>query len=162
MGIRIIRTNPDPALRQKANKVKKFGSHIDKLIEDMVDTMYDANGVGLAAPQIGISKRIVVIDLGEGVIELINPIITKIEDETCEIEGCLSVPGIVGKVIRGKTITVEAVDRMQNPVNLEVDGLLAIVIQHELDHLDGILFIDSATELLDPRELKDQENEPCE
>lgn len=129
-------------LRMKANPITKFDGRLGVILRDMADTMYQANGVGLAAPQVGIQRRMVVVDVGEGLIELINPEITEKDGECGMEEGCLSVPGRVGFVIRPERITVKAQDKTGVPFTLAADGLLARCIQHEVDHLDGILYVD--------------------
>lgn len=132
----------DPVLREVAKKVPKITPNIVKLLENMADTMRDGDGVGLAAPQIGISKRVVVIDVGDGLIELINPEIISSEGEEIDCEGCLSIPGIQGDVIRAKKVTVEALNRFGKKFSVTGEGLLARCLQHEIDHLNGVLFID--------------------
>ena len=133
-----------PALKEIAKPVTKIDKKIKKLLEDMATTMYDENGVGLAAPQVGVSLRVVVIDTGEGLIEIINPNIIKTEGVACDTEGCLSIPGILGEVERAAKITVEFSDRKGKIKRINAQGLLARAFQHEIDHLDGILFIDKA------------------
>lgn len=142
MGIRVIVKHPDPILREKSTEVKHITDNTIKLLEDMAETMYDANGVGLAAPQVGINKRIVVIDAGDGLIELINPEIISVEGEQIGPEGCLSIPGLTGEVKRAQKCTVKALDRNGNEFIMEGEGLLSRAFQHEIDHLNGILFID--------------------
>ncbi|EJW97822.1 peptide deformylase [gut metagenome] len=115
-----------------------------RLLKDMAETMYAADGVGLAAPQIGVSKRVVVIDVGEGLYELINPEIVKKEGSVVGGEGCLSVPDYEGEVERAAYVECEFDDRKGRRMLLQADGLLAVAVQHELDHLDGVLFIDKA------------------
>lgn len=132
----------DPVLREVAKEVPKITANIGKLLVNMTDTMRAAKGVGLAAPQIGISKRVVVVDVGEGLIELINPVILDKEGEEVDIEGCLSVPDREGEVLRAKKITVQALNRSGETVTVTGEDLLARAIQHEIDHLDGILFVD--------------------
>jgi peptide deformylase len=146
MAIRIIVKEPDPVLREKAIPVSKFNSNLHKLLDDMADTMYDAEGVGLAAPQIGILKRVVVVDVGDenGLIELINPELVSKEGEQFGPEGCLSIPGLTGDVNRALKVTVKGQDRNGNPVEYTGSELLARAFQHELDHLNGVLFIDLA------------------
>lgn len=134
-------------LREKAKPVNKITPNIIKLLENMRDTMYEANGVGLAAPQIGISKRVVVIDVGEGLIELINPEIISAQGEDLDVEGCLSIPGVQGEVRRAAQVVVKALDRHGKEFTLTGTGLLARALQHEIDHLDGILFVDKAEKL---------------
>lgn len=132
----------DPVLRQVAKEVPKITPNIIKLLENMADTLHEANGVGLAAPQIGISKRVVVVDVGKGVIELVNPVIISSEGKEIDSEGCLSVPGTEGEVIRAKRVTVEALNRKGEKFTVSGEKLLARAFQHEIDHLDGILFVD--------------------
>lgn len=138
----------DPVLRQKAQKVERMDKKTLRLLDDMAETMYAANGVGLAAPQIGVLKRIVVIDVGEGLIELINPVITYREGSAVVPEGCLSVPDYEGEVERAEIVHCEYYDRKGRKMLIKADGLLAVCIQHELDHLDGVLFIDKAKVLM--------------
>lgn len=142
MAIRNIRKIGDEVLRKKSKTVEKIDDRTILLIEDMIDTMYEAEGVGLAAPQVGVLKRIVVIDVGEGPIVLINPEIVKTEGSYVDMEGCLSVPGETAEVERPEKVTVRAMD--QNGVIREIEGeeLLARAFCHEIDHLDGILYID--------------------
>lgn len=132
----------DAVLRKKSNYVKKVNREIIDLIRDMADTMYHANGVGLAAPQVGISKRVITIDIGSGLISLINPEIMEQKGDQTDIEGCLSIPGIVGEVIRPNWVRVRGLNEKGEQVELEGTGLLARAFCHEIDHLDGILFID--------------------
>ena len=133
-------------LRQKAQEVERMDKKTLRLLDDMAETMYAANGVGLAAPQIGVLKRIVVIDVGEGLIELINPVITYREGSA--VGGCLSVPDYEGEVERAEIVHCEYYDRKGRKMLIKADGLLAVCIQHELDHLDGVLFIDKAKVLM--------------
>lgn len=144
MAVRQIMEMGEPVLREKAHKVTKITKSIHTLLDDMAETMYDANGVGLAAPQIGLSKKIVVIDVGDGIIELINPEIVKLEGVEHDTEGCLSLPGYLGEVTRAAKVYVKALDRNGKVKNYEGQGLLARAFQHELDHLEGILFVDKA------------------
>jgi peptide deformylase len=144
MGIRMIVKHPDPVLREKCKAVKKFTPNLHKLLDDMAETMYEAEGVGLAAPQVGITKRVVVIDVGDGIIEMINPEIIEKKDEQFGPEGCLSIPGLLGDVRRAKWVKAKALDRHGNEITVEGEDLLARAIQHEIDHLNGVLFIDIA------------------
>lgn len=132
----------DSILREKCRPVKHITNNILKLLQNMADTMYEANGVGLAAPQIGVPKRVVVIDVGDGLIELINPEIISFEGEETDYEGCLSLPGMRGEVTRAARVTVTAFDRTGKKVEYTGEGLLARAFQHEIDHLEGILFVD--------------------
>jgi peptide deformylase len=134
----------DDILRKKSRHVEEINEKISRLMDDMAETMYQANGVGLAAPQVGILKRVVVVDIGEGLIKLINPQIVDEEGEQCDIEGCLSIPGILGEVVRPYRVKVKAVDEYGKKLELEGTGMLARAFCHEIDHLDGILFIDKA------------------
>lgn len=131
-------------LREKAREVSKVTRNIIKLLDNMRDTMYANKGVGLAAPQIGISKRVIVVDVGEGLYEVINPVIIEAKGESVEAEGCLSVPGFVGDVKRAEYIKVNGIDRAGDKIEIETEGFLARAFQHEVDHLDGILFTDKA------------------
>ena len=147
MAIRkIIEMGTDEILRKHSRKVTKFDHRLGVLLGDMADTMYEADGVGLAAPQVGVLKRAVVIDVGEGLIELVNPEIISSEGEAISTEGCLSVPGRRGTVKRPEKVRVRAQDRKGNPVEVEGEGLLAVCLCHELDHLDGVLYVDKMIE----------------
>lgn len=132
----------DDILRKKARAVEKVDGRILTLLEDMAETMYDANGAGLAAPQVGVLRRVIVIDDGTGLIKLINPVIVKAIGEQQEMEGCLSIPGIYGLVKRSEKLIVRALNEYGQTVELEGSGLLAQAFCHEIDHLNGILFID--------------------
>lgn len=131
-------------LREKSMEVKQVTPNIVKLIDNMLETMYDADGVGLAAPQIGVSKRVIVIDVGEGPIEMVNPVILEREGEELDDEGCLSIPGVTGQVARAASVKVQGLDREGKLLVFEADGLLARAFQHEIDHLEGVLFVDKA------------------
>lgn len=147
MSIRVIVKEPDPILREISKPVPKITPNIHKLLDDMADTMYDAHGVGLAAPQIGILKRVIVIDTGEEdaeLIEMINPEILESSGTQLGPEGCLSIPGISGDVNRFDNITVKGLDRDGHEVIIQANGFLARVFQHEIDHLNGVLFTDKA------------------
>ncbi|HHY43034.1 MAG TPA: peptide deformylase [Thermoanaerobacterales bacterium] len=150
MALRKIRKYGDEVLRKKSKKVEVFDKRLHTLIEDMLETMAEAEGVGLAAPQIGILKRVVVIDVGEGPIELINPEIIESEGEITQPEACLSIPGVLGEVPRPKRVKVRAQDRWGNFFEIEGEDLLARAFCHEIDHLDGILFVDKVTKFLEP------------
>jgi len=139
---------PDPVLRSKAKPVANINQGVIRLLDNMIDTMYEYNGVGLAAPQIGVSRRVVVFDVGEGPVELINPEIIEQEGEQLGLEGCLSIPDTQGQVRRANRVVVGALNRKGEIFRLQGVGLTARVIQHEIDHLDGILFIDRAESLL--------------
>lgn len=134
-------------LKEKAQTVTKFGANLHRLLDDMADTMYQANGVGLAAPQVGISKRVVVIDVGEGIVELINPQFIETEGEETEVEGCLSVPGVWGEVTRAARVKVSGLNRHGEAVVYEATGYFARALQHEIDHLEGILFVEKANKI---------------
>jgi peptide deformylase len=137
----------EPVLRQKCREVTVINKKIKKLLDRMKEAMYKANGVGLAAPQVGVSKRIVVVDVGEGVWELINPEIIFQEGEELGIEGCLSIPGMAGEVSRAARVRVRALNRQGQQQVVTAEGLGARALQHEIDHLDGILFIDKAIKI---------------
>ena len=140
MALRTIRVQGDSVLTKKSRTVDKMTPRIGELITDMLDTMYDAMGVGLAAPQVGILKRIVVIDVGEGPIVLINPEILETSGEQTGDEGCLSVPGMAGHVTRPNYVKVKALDVNMNEQIYEGEGLLARAFCHEIDHLDGKMY----------------------
>jgi len=143
MAVLKIRTLPDPVLRRKAKKVTKIDGSIQKLIDDMIDTMRAASGAGLAAPQIGVLLRLAVIELpDEETITLINPEIIKRQGERVVEEACLSVPGYQGEIKRSVTVKVKAQDRQGREIRLKGEELLAHALEHELDHLNGILYID--------------------
>lgn len=137
----------DPALRQKAKPVKRVGTAIRKTLKDMAETMYEAKGIGLAAPQIGLDRTMIVVDIGEGLLELVNPKVVSAEGSATATEGCLSLPGMWGEVPRAEKVKVEALDAGGHRTWIEGEGMLARVLQHEIDHLDGILFIDKATSI---------------
>ena len=147
MAIRkIVKLGEDDVLRKHARKVDKFDKRLHTLLDDMADTMYEADGAGLAAPQVGILKRVVVIDVGEGLIELINPEIIASEGTQMCIEGCLSVPGKRGRVERPAMVRVHAQDRDGNHIELEGEEFLANALCHEIDHLDGVVYVDKMLE----------------
>ncbi len=142
MAIRNILKYGDPTLRKISRSVLKFDDRLAQTLDDMKDTMYKADGCGLAAPQIGILRRYCIIDVGEGVIELVNPVITEREGEQFEDEGCLSIPGNYQTTKRPMKVTVRAQDRFGNSFTVSGEGLKARALCHEIDHLDGVLFID--------------------
>jgi len=144
MAIREIRKDGDEVLRKVCRKVDVIDDRILTLLDDMKDTMYKAEGVGLAASQVGVLRRVVVIDIGDGPIELINPAIVYESGEQLEEEGCLSVPGIRGQVKRPAKVIVRAMNRKGETIELEGEELLAIAFCHEIDHLNGVLFTDKA------------------
>jgi peptide deformylase len=147
MAIRkIVEMDKDDILRKHSRQVTKFDRRLGVLLDDMADTMYEADGVGLAAPQVGVLKRVVVIDVGEGKIELVNPEIVWNEGEVISTEGCLSVPGRRGTVKRPEKVRVKAQDRKGNPIEVAGEGLLAVCLCHELDHLEGVLYVDKMIE----------------
>ena len=142
MAIRKIITMGDKILTKKCRQVEEVTPRIRQLVEDMLDTMYDACGVGLAAPQVGILKRIVVIDVGEGPLVLINPVITQTSGEQTGEEGCLSLPGKSGVVTRPNLVTVKAWNENMEEITVTGEGLLARAICHECDHLEGIMYVE--------------------
>ena len=160
MAYRKVRTEEEEVLRKVSKEVKQFDEALWSLLDDMADTMYEENGVGLAAPQVGILKRIFVIDIGEGLIEFINPTVIATEGEQFGEEGCLSVPGKQGTVTRPNYVKAKAYDMDMNEFIVEGEELMARAICHELAHLDGDLYIDHVEdELLDVEELEDFEDE---
>ncbi|TFB08359.1 peptide deformylase [Candidatus Atribacteria bacterium MT.SAG.1] len=143
MAILKIKEYGEPILREKALPVKEITPEILNLVKDMAETMYTDSGVGLAAPQVGVSKRIILVDEEEdGLIVLINPVIIKSEGEVVAEEGCLSVPDIYSQVKRSSKVTVKALNENGDPIEITKEGLTARALQHEIDHIDGILFID--------------------
>lgn len=146
MALRTIRKYGDELLRKKSRKVDVIDERILTLLKDMGETMYKAEGVGLAAPQVGVLKRVVVIDIGEGILNLINPEIIFAEGSQKDVEGCLSVPGEQGEVERPAKVKVKALNEKGEEIIIEGEGLLAVALCHEIDHLDGILFIDKITD----------------
>ena len=162
MALREILTFPDPRLARKSTPVETVNDEIKQLIDDMFETMYVAEGVGLAAPQIGITDRVIVVDCGPREadsqeedeplkpvqpIAIVNPVVTAKEGKITWEEGCLSVPGYTDDVERAAKITVEGLDRDGNPLVMEAEGLLSVCIQHEIDHLEGVLFVDRLSRL---------------
>ena len=154
MAIREILREDDPVLRKVCHKVEKFDRRLWSLLDDRAETMYEANGVGLAAPQVGICRRVVVIDVGNGRIELINPEIIRTCGRIEGPEGCLSSPGEYGIVPRPEKARVRAQNRDGEWFEMSGEGLLARAFCHELDHLDGKLFKDLALRMMDPEELE--------
>ena len=152
MSLLKIHHYPDPVLKQKATPVTSFDAELRQLAGDMLDTMYAAPGVGLAAPQVGISRRLIVLDCSGKESErqplvAVNPVVVTREGECCEEEGCLSVPEYYAKVVRSETVRVSFQDLEGTPRELEATGLWAVCFQHEIDHLDGILFVDRLSPL---------------
>ena len=137
-------TYGNDVLRARAQEVAEFNAEIKDLIEKMYPIMVESNGVGLAAPQIGVSKRLFVYDVGEGQHALVNPVIVSASGEDWAIEGCLSIPGLQGEVPRAERVTVTGLDENGNKIKIKADGLLARCFQHEIDHLDGTMFVDRA------------------
>jgi peptide deformylase len=168
MALRTIVTLPEPVLRRKARPVTKFDEPLQILIDDMIDTMRDAPGVGLAAPQVGVSERVIVVEYAEPVeveeggepreVEpklyvMVNPEIVKASPETVVgVEGCLSVPLLVGEVERAQEIRIKGFNRRGQAMKLKVDGWLARIFQHEIDHINGVVFTDRATQVWQPEE----------
>jgi peptide deformylase len=159
MTIRDIVTLPDPVLRRKARPVTKFDSDLQTLVDDMIETMRAAPGVGLAAPQVGISERIIVVEYGDEEDEevpkklyaIVNPELKVTSTETITgTEGCLSVPGFLGDVVRSLAVTVKGRNRRGQPMRVKAEGWLARIFQHEIDHLNGVVFTDRATRIWKP------------
>lgn len=143
MAIRMVtQLGKDPILRKVCRSQLNFDERLAQTLDDMADTMYDADGVGLAAPQVGILRRYCVIDVGEGIIELVNPVIIEKSGEQCGQEGCLSVPGRYEEIKRPMYVKVRAQNRKGENIVVEGEGLLARALCHEIEHLDGVLFVD--------------------
>lgn len=162
MAIRKIREVGDELLHKKSRPFDQVDERAVQLLDDLYETLKSTpDGVGLAAPQVGILRRAIVVDLseeedGEGPFKLINPVIVKKSGEQVCREGCLSVPGKLGDVVRPQKVVVEALNEKGEKVKIKAEGLLAVVLSHEIDHLDGILFIDKATEIFDADELEEE------
>jgi peptide deformylase len=168
MALRTIVTLPDPVLRRKARPVTKFNNDLQTLIDDMIDTMRDAPGVGLAAPQVGISERVIVVEYAEPeeveegeeprevepkLYVMVNPEIVKASPETVMgVEGCLSIPVLVGEVERAQEVRIKGFNRRGQPMKVKADGWLARIFQHEIDHINGVVFTDRATKVWQPEE----------
>ena len=152
MAIRNIVKVGDEVLTKKSRRVERIDERLVTLLEDMKNTLSHANGVGLAAPQVGILKRVVVIDVGEGVIELINPEIVEQSGSQTDLEGCLSYPGRYGEVTRPSKVTVRAQDRDGKFFEVTGEGMLARAFCHEIDHLDGVLFMGKVTKWMEDEE----------
>lgn len=166
MALREVVKVPDPVLRRKAHKVSEFDKGLQQLIDDMIDTMRDEPGVGLAAPQVGVSSKVIVVEFGdendpekpEKLYAVVNPeIVEKSEDLETGIEGCLSIPAMVGEVERHTAVVVKGLNRHGRPVKIKAQGWLARIFQHEIDHLNGVLFTDRATRVWQPQEQEQEE-----
>ena len=159
MGLRTILTDKEPALHKVCRPVEKFDGKLHKLLDDMAETMQNANGVGLAAPQVGILRRVVVVDTGDGVLELVNPTLLETDGEQVGAEGCLSVPGKYGLVKRPYYAKVRAQDRNGDWFEAEGEELIARCFCHELDHLDGIVYTEVMERFLTEEELNGESEE---
>lgn len=172
MTLRKIVTLPEPVLRRKARAITNFDKDLQTLIDDMVETMREAPGVGLAAPQIGLSDRLIVVeyfehdedeeveDTPKKLFAVINPEIVKASEETLlGVEGCLSIPGLVGEVERHAKVHIKGLNRHGKPMRIKAEGWLARIFQHEIDHLNGVLFTDRATNVWQPQEEVESEQE---
>ena len=146
MALRTLRFIGDPILTKKAKPIRIFDDTLETLIDDMIETMRSHEGVGLAAPQVGSLKRVVVIDVGEGIVELVNPEIVSADGIQKREEGCLSIPGVRGVVERPESVKVVAFDRNGNSFELEGREIMAIALSHEIDHLNGLLFVEKQIE----------------
>lgn len=165
MSVREIITLPEPVLRKKARKISQYNNELQALIDDMVETMRAAPGVGLAGPQINVPLRVIVVEFGDEEDEdippklhiVVNPELSKFSQEMVSgTEGCLSIPGFLGEVERSKTITVKGYNRHGQPLKIKAKGWLARIFQHEVDHLDGILYIDRTDKIVEIQEEPDQ------
>lgn len=159
MAILNIVTTPDPVLRRKARKITTFDKDLQALIDNMIETMREAPGVGLAAPQVGVSERLIVIEYGDDEDETVpkklfvvaNPEITSASEETVQgVEACLSIPRLVGEVDRHEALVIKGLNRYGKPIKIKTDGWLARIFQHEIDHLEGVLFTDRASRVWRP------------
>ena len=152
MALRGILTDEDAALRKRSREETDIADRVLALVDDMIETMRDAGGIGLAAPQIGVLRRIITVELDDELYVLINPEILKMSGEQCEEEACLSVPGLIGRVNRPETVRIAGLSPDGERVEYEGSGLLAVAVCHECDHLDGILFTDKASQVHRPDE----------
>jgi peptide deformylase len=159
MALREIRMYKDEILRKKSREVKDVNERIKTLAGDMAETMYKADGVGIAAPQVGVLRRIIVVDAGSGLITLINPEVVKSEGEQVGVEGCLSIPNVAGEVSRPQIVTVKGLNANGEPIEITAEDLLACALCHEIDHLDGVLFIDKVIRYVDPEKEDDDNKE---
>lgn len=158
MAIITVRVLPDPVLRQKAKRIRSIDGSIQKLINDMLETMHAAPGVGLAAPQVGIPLRVIVIGIPEQEdIALINPQIVRRRGERLVSEGCLSIPGYIGQVKRAVSVTVKGRNPDGKEIRIKADELLAQALEHEIDHLNGVLYIDRLEGMTEPRKIEPEE-----
>lgn len=156
MAILNIVKEGDPVLRGKCRIVEEITPRIITLLDDMIETLHDADGCGLAAPQVGVRRRVVIVEVEDGeTIEMINPEIIEREGKQCEIEGCLSLPGKWGYTDRPMSVTVKALDRHGKEFTVSGSGLKARAFCHEIDHLDGILYTDHAVRMVDPEDIED-------
>ncbi len=152
MAVLEIRKYPDEILKTKSSEITDIDGNVQKLIDDMIETMYKSKGIGLAAPQVGVSKRLIIVDISpreekDSLIVMINPQIVSTEGEVLSEEGCLSLPGFITRLKRSEKIFVKGIDRKGKDIEIETNGLLGRAIQHEIDHLDGILLIDRISPL---------------
>jgi len=159
MAVRQIKLRGDPVLKRRCAPVKRFDTLLVQLLDDMVETMYASRGIGLAANQVGISQKVLVVDIGEGPHRLVNPRIVSREGTTVAVEGCLSVPQLWGEVERAHRVVIKAQDEHGHHRRIEAEGMLARVFQHEIDHLEGRLFVERATRLLEADEVTPEEVE---
>ena len=160
MAIIPVRVVPDPVLRQKSKRVRIIDGSIRKLIDNMLETMHSASGVGLAAPQVGTPLRVIVIGLpGQGDMALINPEIVRRSGERLVNEGCLSVPGYVGQLKRSESVTVKGRDRNGKEIRIRADELLAQALEHEIDHINGVLYIDHLDSMDNLRKIEPEESQ---
>jgi peptide deformylase len=169
MAIKRIVTVPDPILRKHAKKVTSFDKGLKKLVADMVETLHEANGAGLAAPQVGISQRVIVLCINENEstteLAIINPEVVKRKGERICKEGCLSIPGYVGEIKRSEEVKVKGFDATGKQIKIKGQGLLGQALEHEIDHLNGILYVDhlesqDKLKKLEPEPEKDSEDKP--
>lgn len=162
MAIRTIRKEGDPILRKISRPIDTINDRIRELAADMIETMQEAEGAGLAAPQVGVLRRLVIVDMGDGPVAMINPEILSEDGESIEPEGCLSIPGLLGTVKRPARLTVRFQTLEEETKEMEAEGFFAKAVCHEIDHLNGILFRDLVIEELDPEDLQAQEEDEAE
>ena len=159
MALRVIKLDGDPVLRKTSKKIDEVTERIEILLDDMVETMIDANGIGLAAPQVGVLRRAIVVDIGEGIMKMVNPEIIESDGAVIDVEGCLSIPNKSGTVERPERVKVKYINENNEEKIVEASELLARVVCHEIDHLNGVLYTDKVIEYVELQDLEEVEED---
>lgn len=159
MALRVIKLDGDPVLRKTSKKIDEVTERIEILLDDMVETMIDANGIGLAAPQVGVLRRAIVVDIGEGIMKMVNPEIIESDGAVVDVEGCLSIPNKSGTVERPERVKVKYINENNEEKIVEASELLARVVCHEIDHLNGVLYTDKVIEYVELQDLEEVEED---